>query len=108
MVSYREAVAYLRLYSYAPEVYVTQALESALNTCREVSRLPDETWDEIVEYHGTDSDKTQMKELLRVGVFYAIGWRYEYGMDVDDHDLVLVLRNIYFAIREKQMVWEVT
>lgn len=106
MVSYNEAVAYLRIDSFIPDEYIKQAIESALNICREVSRLSDEAWDEIVEYQGTDGDKVQMKELLRVGVFYAIGWKYEHGIKADDRDLILTLRNIYFAVREKQMVWK--
>ena len=107
MVSYNEAVCYLRIDSFIPDEYVKQVIESALNICREVSRLSDETWDEIVEYQGTDSDKAQIKELLRVGIFYAIGWKYEHGIKADNHDFTLTLRNIYFAIREKQMVWKV-
>lgn len=107
MVSYNEAVAYLRIDSFIPDEYIKQAIESALNISQKVSRLSDEAWDEIVKYQGTDGDKVQMKELLRVGVFYAIGWKYEHGIKADDHDLILTLRNIYFAVREKQMVWKV-
>ena len=41
-----------------------------------------------------------MKEILRVGVFYTLGYLYEHREEADHHDLVLTLRNLLFSVRE--------
>ena len=41
-----------------------------------------------------------MKEILRVGVFYTLGYLYEHREEADHHDLVMTLRNLLFSIRE--------
>ncbi len=42
----------------------------------------------------------QMKEVLRVGVLYALGYLYEHREEADHHGLVITLRNLLFAVRE--------
>ena len=78
-----------------------------------VARLSAEEWAAVSEYtsdnrknliiRGEEKSKAellQMKELLRIGVFYALGYLYEHREEADHHDLVMTLRNLLFAVRE--------
>ena len=41
-----------------------------------------------------------MKELLRIGILYTLGYLYEHREEADHHDLDMTLKNLFFAIRE--------
>ena len=113
MVTLEEAKTYLRVDSNFEDSLIASLLLSAEKICTDVARLTAEEWSAISEY--TDSSRKtliireeekskseilQMKELLRIGVLYALGYLYEHREEADHHDLVLTLRNLLFAIRE--------
>ena len=113
MVTLEEAKTYLRVDSTFEDSLITSLLASAESICTNVSRLTPEEWTEISVYTA-DNRKTliirqeekskgevlQMKELLRIGVLYALGYLYEHREEADHHDLIMTLRNLLFAVRE--------
>ena len=113
MVTLEEAKAYLRVDSTFEDSLITSLLASAESICTNVGRLSPEEWAEISAYTA-DNRKTliirqeekskgevlQMKELLRIGVLYALGYLYEHREEADHHDLIMTLRNLLFAVRE--------
>ena len=113
MVTLTEAKAYLRVYSSFEDTLIGGLLASACSLCMDVARLSPCEWKSISEY-GPTNRKTlmirqeekskgeilQMKEILRVGVLYALGYLFEHREEADHHDLVMTLRNLLFAVRE--------
>ena len=106
MVTYNEAAAYLRIDLFSNEKTIADICLMAEIVCKRTAKLTDDIWVEISDYYGNDAGKRQMKEILRIGVLYAIGWFYEHGLDADQHDVILTLRNLYFSIREGKVKWE--
>ena len=113
LVTFSEAKAYLRVDSSYEDSLITALLASAVSLCMDVARLSPGEWKEIAEYasnmrktltiRGDEKCKgeiLQMKELLRIGVLYALGYLYEHREEADHHDLVMTLRNLLFAVRE--------
>ena len=113
MLTLEEAKAYLRVDSDYEDSLITSLLASSEALCRDVARLSASEWCEVLSYtsdnrknliiRGEEKSKgeiLQMKELLRVGVFYALGYLYEHREEADHHDLVMTLRNLLFAVRE--------
>ena len=113
LVTFSEAKAYLRVDSSYEDSLLTALLASAVSLCMDVARLSPCEWKGIAEYasnmrrtltiRGEEKSKgeiLQMKEILRVGVLYALGYLYEHREEADHHDLVLTLRNLLFAVRE--------
>lgn len=113
MVTLSEAKTYLRVDSSFEDPLISALLSSACSLCMDVARLSPCEWKGISEY-GPTNRKTlvirqeekskgeilQMKEILRVGVMYALGYLYEHREEADHHDLVMTLRNLLFAVRE--------
>ncbi|MBR2843523.1 MAG: phage gp6-like head-tail connector protein [Lachnospiraceae bacterium] len=113
MVTLEEAKTYLRVDSTFEDSLITSLLTSAESICTNVGRLTPEEWAEISAYTA-DNRKTliirqeekskgevlQMKELLRIGVLYALGYLFEHREEADHHDLIMTLRNLLFAVRE--------
>ena len=113
MVTMDEAKAYLRVDSGFEDSLIGSLLLSAEALCMDVARLSKDEWDAVSVY-AEDSEVTisirqeeksrgealQMKEILRVGVLYALGYLFEHREEADHHDLVMTLRNLLFAIRE--------
>ena len=113
MLTLEEAKAYLRVDSDYEDSLIASLLASSESICTDVARLTKGEWDAISAYTG-DSEETitirqeekskgellQMKELLRIGVLYALGYLYEHREEADHHDLVMTLRNLLFAVRE--------
>ena len=113
MVTLSEAKAYLRVDSSFEDTLIGSLLASACSLCMDVARISPGEWGEIVVY-GPNNRKTlmirqeekskseilQMKELLRIGVLYTLGYLYEHREEADHHDLVLTLRNLLFSVRE--------
>ena len=106
MVTYNEAAAYLRIDLFPNRQAVADICLMAEIVCKRTAKLTDDMWIEISDYHGNDAGKRQMKEILRFGVLYAIGWFYAHGLESDQHDVILTLRNLYFPIREGEVNWE--
>ena len=113
MVTLSEAKAYLRVDSSYEDSLICSLVASAEMLCKDVARLSAGEWDQISNYQETQVESIsirneekskgeiqQMKELLRVGVMYALGYLYEHREEADHHDLVITLRNLLFAIRE--------
>ena len=108
-----EAKAYLRVDTADEDAVIGSLLNAAGRLCCDVARLSPDEWSAISDYT-SDNRKTliirgeekskgeilQMKELLRVGVLYSLGYLYEHREEADHHDLVLTLRNLLFAVRE--------
>ena len=113
MVTLTEAKAYLRVDSSYEDMLISSLLASACSLCMDVARLSPCEWKGISEYmssnrkclwirdeHKSKGEILQMKEILRVGVLYALGYLYEHREEADHHDLVMTLRNLLFAVRE--------
>ena len=113
MVTLSEAKAYLRVDSSYEDPLITSLLASACSICMDVGRLTPAEWSSIADYTETNRKNLIiqsgeyckheilcMKEILRVGVFYTLGYLYEHREEADHHDLVLTLRNLLFSIRE--------
>lgn len=113
MVTLEKAKAYLRVDSDFEDSLIASLLLSAETICSDVARLSPLEWAAISGYTA-DNRKTltirgeekskgeilQMKEILRTGVLYALGYLYEHREEADHHDLVMTLRNLLFSVRE--------
>ena len=108
-----EAKAYLRVDSGFEDGLIGLLLRSAETLCRDVARLSAEEWEALSGYTEesteglsirgetkTGAEALQMKELLRVGLLYTVGYLYEHREEADHHDLAMTLRNLLFSIRE--------
>ena len=113
MVTLSEAKAYLRIDSAYEDSLVSALLASACSLCMDVARLAPSEWKEISGYtcanrkmvmirqeEKSKGEVLQMKEILRIGVFYTLGYLYEHREEADHHGLVLTLRNLLFSVRE--------
>ena len=113
MVTLEEAKAYLRVDSEYEDSLISSLIVSAKALCMDVARLSAQEWEGLTGFtqesetsltiRGEQKSKgelLQMKEVLRVGVFYALGYLYEHREEADHHGLVMTLRNLLFAIRE--------
>ena len=45
-------------------------------------------------------DVLRIRQILRTGILYALGYLFEHREEADHHTLVLTLRSILFAVRE--------
>lgn len=99
MITIEEAKAYLRddwMHTYKVEELIKTANTIVFNE----SRLSEKDWEEIEKCTLVNKSLHSKKEIIRVALFYTIGYLYEHNNPEDIHDLVLTLRNLLFSIRE--------
>lgn len=105
LITLTEAKEYLRVDSSDEDAVIGSLLLAAGNLCRDVARLTDEQWADI------DSDKccsklysrtklAEIRETLRVAIYYTLGYLFEHREEADHHALTLTLRSLLFGIRE--------
>ena len=113
VISLEEAKAYLRVDSSMEDSLIESLLQSAEKLTADVARLSAKEWCEILSYtaenrknliiRGEEKSKgeiLQMKDLLRTGMLYTLGYLYEHREEADHHDLVMTLRNLLSSVRE--------
>ena len=109
----QEARDYLRVDSTFEDDLIETLLRSAQTLCRDVARLSQADWNAVCGTRSQDEDvlvvrgevlsaqeRLQVKDLLKVGTLYALGYLFEHREEADHHDLTLTLRSLLFSIRE--------
>ena len=113
MVTLDEAKSYLRVDSSFEDHLISSLLLSAETLCMNVARFSAVEWSELSAYTAenrklltirqeakTKEELLRIKELLRIGVQYALGYLYEHREEADHHELVMTLRDLLSAVRE--------
>ena len=113
MLTLEEARAYLRMDSGFEDELIGTLLASSESLCMDVARLSPAEWNSLSEYDeaigGTLSirgeymekgDVLRIRQILRTGILFALGYLFEHREEADHHELVLTLRNLLFAVRE--------
>lgn len=100
-----EAKEYLRVDSSDEDAVIGSLLLAAGNLCRDVARLSDAQWadidsDKCSSRHYSRSRLHDIRETMRVAIYYALGYLYEHREEADHHALTLTLRSLLFSIRE--------
>ena len=99
LISLNEAKGYLRVDTADEDAMIGILIFAAERLCADVARLSDEKW-EAVSSDTEDASLLPIRETMKVGILYALGYLFEHREEADHHDLVLTLRSILFAIRE--------
>ncbi len=113
MITLDEAKSYLRVDSAHDDALISSLLFSAESLCMNIARLSVAEWSELTAYSAdnrkiliirqeekTKEDLLLIKELLRIGVLYTLGYLYEHREEADHHELVMTLRALLSAVRE--------
>ena len=105
LITLEDAKSYLRVDTSDEDDLINALIQSAGRLCADVARLGDLKWKAIngeVDPEGvyTEDEMKAMRETMRVGILYAIGYLYEHREEADHHDLVLTLRCLLFVLRE--------
>ena len=113
MLTLTEAKAYLRVDSDFEDDLIASLIASAQSLCMSVARLTAEEWNALE--NSTEESREPLlirgdivpaaevrsiRENLRTGMLYTLGYLYEHREEADHHDLVLTLRSLLFAVRE--------
>lgn len=94
LITLTEAKSYLRVDYTDEDALIGSLLQSAQVLCKDVARLTDEGWEELVTAQGSAIAP------LRVAVLYTLGYLYEHREEADHHDLMLTLRSLLSFMRE--------
>lgn len=115
LITLEQAKNYLRVDSSYDDALIKTLLASAQRMIIDVARLSEEQWTALTVGVETDDDgniisvasdiysaaeTTQIHELMKIAVLYALGYLYEHREEGDHHALVITLRNILFSVRE--------
>ena len=102
LISLDEAKAYLRVDSADEDAMIGSLLLSAGNLARDVGRISDEDWEEVIADtdEGDSAELISLRATVRVAVLYALGYLFEHREEADHHGLVLTLRSLLFSVRE--------
>ena len=106
LVTLEEAKTYLHVDSSDEDALVGILLSSAGNLCADVARLSEEQWKAVDGNETEDTalytkeELSQIREVMKAAVLYALGYLYEHREEADHHSLVLTLRSLLFSIRE--------
>lgn len=108
-----EAKTYLRVDSGDDNVLIASLASASESLCMDVARLSPDEWTAVSEYTSENLETLtirseekskgeilQLKEILRVGVLYTLGYLYEHREEADHHELTLTLRSLLFSVRE--------
>ena len=106
LVTLEEAKPYLRVASSDEDALGGILLTSAGKLCADVARLTDVQWaavdadetEDTAPY--TKEELSQIREVMKAAVLYALAYLYEHREEADHHSLVLTLRSLLFSIRE--------
>lgn len=102
LVTLEEAKEYLRVDSADEEVTINSLLSAALLLSRDVGRVSDDTWTDVIA-DPTEEDEDEiirLREILKVSTLYALSYLFEHREEADHHDLMITMRNLLFAVRE--------
>ena len=99
LVTLNEMKSYLRVDSADENDLIQGMIQAAENLCMDVARLTQEQWDAYSTDEISDEDAAA-RELIRVAIFYTVGYLFEHREDADHHALTLMLRSLLFSIRE--------
>ena len=89
LITLEEAKTYLRVDFDEEDGIIESLLVAAINLCTDVARVTEEQLEE-----------ESVREVMKVAVFYCLGYMYEHRDSANYRDLTLTLRSILFAIRE--------
>lgn len=102
LVTFEEAMTYLRVDSSDEDALIGILLSSAEEISFDVARL-NPAVEALVKAEPEEDDTAEIvhdRELLRTAILYALGYLYEHREEADHHDLLMTLRSILFSIRE--------
>lgn len=88
MVSLEMAKKYLRVDSSDEDEFIQSLITTSIQLCENVSRRDRETLANYVS-------------LSQTAILYAVGYLYEHREDADHKELLDMLRNLLFVIREE-------
>lgn len=108
-----EAKTYLRVDSKVDDHLILSLIPASEKEVMDVARLSASEWQKICEEYNEEvtirgkqisaDEVNSMRELLRVGVYFALGYLYEHREDGNHLELTLTLRAFLSSIREGVM-----
>lgn len=108
LIPFDEAKTYLKVDSCDEDTLIDIFLSAAEQMCKDVGRLTVEQWEAVnAAVRDAENGITPTREMeslrvtCRVAILYALGYLYEHREEADHHALMLTLRAIMSAVRER-------